>query len=259
MLFGAHKMKSVLALAIAALVSLGGMASAEKQTLRIATEGAYPPFNVIDASGKLTGFDVEIAHALCKEMDANCSIVTVPWVEIITRLEQHEYDLVVASMSLTDERAKRMEFSTPYYRSHSAFAGDPQKFHDISPAALKGIKIGAGKDTMQAEYLKKVYPESTIILAADQPSAQKLLTSGSVELMLADSIELLAFLQSPENSRFDYVGDPLTSDLLRSTSHVTASKGNTELIQQVNEALSQIRLNGTYDRINNNYFPFSIY
>jgi ABC-type amino acid transport substrate-binding protein len=229
MLFGAHKMKSVLALAIAALVSLGGMASAEKQTLRIATEGAYPPFNFIDASGKLTGFDVEIAHALCKEMDANCSIVTVP------------------------------EFSTPYYRSHSAFAGDPQKFHDISPAALKGIKIGAGKDTMQAEYLKKVYPESTIILAADQPSAQKLLTSGSVELMLADSIELLAFLQSPENSRFDYVGDPLTSDLLRSTSHVTASKGNTELIQQVNEALSQIRLNGTYDRINNNYFPFSIY
>ncbi len=243
----------------AAIVALASAASAEELKLRVATEGAYPPFNSVDASGNLVGFDVDIAKAVCQEMKAECSFVAVPWNDIINRLEKNDYDLIVASMSFTEERATRMEFSTSYYRSHSAFAGDPNKFKDISPAALAGFRIAAGNQTIQSEYLQKVYTDSKIVLTKDEPEAQKLLQSGAVDLILADSIDLLTFLQSPENSKFDYVGDPVTNGFLKSSAHITAHKGNTELISKVNIAIDRIRLNGTYDRINNTYFPFSIY
>ncbi|ATU90460.1 transporter substrate-binding domain-containing protein [Phyllobacterium zundukense] len=242
-----------------ALLTFAGASYADELKLKIATEGAYPPFNSIDASGNLVGFDVDIAKAVCHEMKASCSFIAVPWDDIIKGLENNEYDLIVASMSLTEARAKRMEYSVSYYRSHSAFAGDPNRFKDISPAALKGLRIAAGSQTIQSEYLQKAYTESKIVLTKDQPEAQKLLQAGEVDLILADSIDLLTFLQAPESSKFDYVGDPVTNDFLKSSAHITAHKGNKELIKKVNDALDQIRLNGIYDRINNAYFPFSIY
>lgn len=250
---------TILAVAAVALQLLAGSASAEALKLRVATEGAYPPFNSIDANGNLVGFDVDIAKAVCEDMKAECTLVAIPWDEIIGRLENNEYDLVVASMSYTDARAARMEFSSSYYRSHSAFAGDPNRFKDVAPAALKGVRIAAGKQTIQSEYLEKAYKESKIVLTKDEPEAQKLLQAGEVDLVLADSIDLLTFLQSPNNSKFDYVGDPVTNGFLKSSAHITAQKGNVELIKKVNEALDHLRLNGTYDRINNTYFPFSIY
>ncbi len=259
-ILGVTGMKTtILVTAAIAILAWGNAATADELKLKVATEGAYPPFNSLDASGNLVGFDVDIAKALCQQMNATCSFVAVPWDDIIGRLEKNEYDLVVASMSLTEERAKRMEYSAPYYRSHSAFAADPNRFKDISPAALKGFRIAAGSQTIQSEYLKKNYPDSKIILTKDQPEAQKLLQAGEVDLILADSIDLLTFLQAPESSKFDYVGDPVTNDFLKSSAHITAHKGNAELIKKVNVALDQIRLNGTYDRINNAYFPFSIY
>jgi ABC-type amino acid transport substrate-binding protein len=260
-ILGVTGMKTTIlaAVTIAAALTFASAAKADGMKLRVATEGAYPPFNSLDASGNLVGFDVDIAKALCQEMKADCSFIAVPWDNIINRLEKNEYDLVVASMSFTEERAKRMEYSASYYRSHSAFAGDPSRFHDISPAALKGFRIAAGSATIQSEYLQKTYPESKIVLTKDEPEAQKLLQAGEVDLVLADSIDLMTFLQSPENSKFDYVGDPVTNGFLKSSAHITAHKGNTELIKKVNDALDQIHLNGTYDRINNIYFPFSIY
>ena len=251
--------KTILIVAAAALHLLTNAAFADEHQLKIATEGAYPPFNYIDAAGKLVGFDVEIAKALCEDMKATCSFVTVPWDEIISGLERKDYDLIVASMSFTEARASRMEFSASYYRSHSAFVGQRNRFNDLSPTALKDVRIAAGSQTIQGEYLQKTYPDSKIVLTKDQPEAQKLLRTGAVDLVMADSIDLLAFLQSPENSSFDYVGDPITSDFLKSSAHITARKGNVGLIGEVNQALEHIRLDGTYDRINDAYFPFSIY
>lgn len=252
-------MKMMFPLAITMVLVLAGVANSDELKLKVATEGAYPPFNSIDASGNLVGFDVDIAKAVCHEMKATCSFFAVPWDDIIAGLEKNKYDLIVASMSFTQARANRMEYSTSYYRSHSAFAGDPKRFKDISPAALKGLRIAAGSQTIQSEYLQRVYADSKIVLTKDQPEAQKLLQTGDVDLILADSIDLLTFLQAPESSKFDYLGDPVTSDFLKSSAHITAHKGNKELIAKVNDAISQIRLNGTYDRINNAYFPFSIY
>jgi ABC-type amino acid transport substrate-binding protein len=247
------------AIAVLGLLFSASAAQAEKFKLTIGTEGAYPPFNYFDKSGKLTGFDVDIAKALCDEMQADCTFVTVPWVDIIPSLEARKFDIIVCSMAYTEERAKRLEYSAPYYRSHSVFIGDPDKFDKSSAVALVGARIAASEQTIQSEFLAKFYTKSTLTFTPDQPTAQKLLIDGKVDLLLGDAIELLQFMESPEGSRFGYVGDPVTGEFLQSTAHITARKGDTEIIAKVNAALEQIRLNGTYDRVNNAYFPFSIY
>ncbi|MDM9627691.1 transporter substrate-binding domain-containing protein [Rhizobium sp. S152] len=225
--------------------------------LRVATEGAYPPFNFIE-DGELKGFDVDIAKALCAKMAMDCTFLAVPWDDIIEGLEADKYDLVVASMAYTKERADRADFSDPYYRSHSVFIGN-EKYQDSSPQALAGVRIAAESGTIQADYLKKDYAKSDILLAADQPAAQRLLIEKKSDLLIGDAIELLTFMETPQGSAYSYVGDPISSDFLQSSAHIAAHRGNQRLIARVNAALKEIKLNGTYDRINDNYFPFNIY
>jgi polar amino acid transport system substrate-binding protein len=238
---------------------IAASAASSTEHLRVATEGAYPPFNFVDDSGTLKGFDVDIAKALCTQLHADCTFQTVAWDQIIEGLEADKYDLVVASMAYTKERAERMEFSSPYYRSHSVLIGDADRFTDSAPAALAGVRIAAAKGTIQADYAQQAYKQSITVLAKDQPSAQKLLEEKKADLLIGDAIELLSFMQTPEGSEYGYVGDPISSEFLQSSAHITAKKGNTALVLKVNEGLKQIKLNGVYDKINDQYFPFSIY
>jgi polar amino acid transport system substrate-binding protein len=242
-----------------ALLLMAAPAAFSAERLRIATEGAYPPFNFIDDTGALRGFDVDIAKALCDQLHADCTFQTIAWDRIIDGLAEDKYDLVVASMAFTKERAERMEYSTPYYRSHSVLIGKADAYADSSPAALVGVRIAAAEGTIQADYAKQAYKDSITVLAKDQPSAQKLLEENDADLLIGDAIELLSFMQTPRGSEYGYVGDPISSDFLQSSAHITARKGNTALVQRVNEALKQIKLNGAYDKINDQYFPFSIY
>jgi polar amino acid transport system substrate-binding protein len=243
-----------IALGLTALLAAG---VGHAETLRIATEGAYPPFNFIQ-DGELKGFDVDIAKAICAKMSVECAFQAVAWNDIIAGLEANKYDLIVASMAYSKERAARIDFSEPYYRSHSVLVGD-EKFQDSSPEALAGARIAVESGTIQAEYLKKAYSKSTILLGEDQPAARRLLIEKKADLLIGDAIELLTFMETPEGSAYSYVGDPISSDFLQSSAHITAHKGNQALLTRVNTALKEIKLNGTYDRINDAYFPFSIY
>ena len=111
-------MKKIM-LAAAALALTAGMGMA--QTVRIATEGAYPPFSFFDAEGRLTGFDVEIAQALCQRLDRECQISAVPWNELLPGLRAGRYALIVASMAKTAEREQYGDFTKPYYRTRLVF------------------------------------------------------------------------------------------------------------------------------------------
>ncbi|RDJ02727.1 transporter substrate-binding domain-containing protein [Rhizobium grahamii] len=246
-------------LAFALLISYAVLmpAISRAESLRIATEGAYPPFNFVK-NGELEGFDVDIAKALCAKMSVECTFQAVKWEQIIDSLEGDQYDLVVASMAYTKERAARVEFSAPYYRSHSVLIGD-EDYQDSSPAALAGVRIAAETGTIQADYLKQAYSKSTIVLAEDQPAAHRLLIEKKVDLLIGDAIELLSFMETPEGAAFSYVGDPISSEFLQSSAHIAAKKGNAALISRINTALKDIKLDGTYDKINDAYFPFSIY
>jgi len=235
------------------------MPSVHAETLHVATEGNYTPFSYHDESGTLTGFDVEIAQALCQQMQVECEVQAITWNDLIPSLEYAKVDMIVASMARIPERELRVAFSDYYYQSHSVFAGRTGVAPDASPESLAGLRLAIIDGTIQATFAEKRYPQSPLRLVAHQEEAFDLLLAGKVDLVLSDTINLLEFLQQPKAAGYDFIGPPLLADTLNSKAHIAVRKGDRSLLQRLNRALEEIRLNGVYDRINRDYFPFSIY
>src|SRR3989344_5845902 len=151
-----HRMKSYKKILLTAAASLiiGTQAFAAEK-LRIGTEGAYPPFNLLDASGKVVGFDMDIAHALCAKMKAECEVVTSDWDGIITALNAKKFDFIVASMSITDERKQAVDFTDPYYTNKLQFIGPKSAKVSVDKVGLKGKAVGTQRATIAGEWLEK--------------------------------------------------------------------------------------------------------
>jgi polar amino acid transport system substrate-binding protein len=244
--------KTIIALA-AGLVLAGPATAADK--LRIGTEGAYPPFNQIDATGKVIGFDVDIAMALCEEMQADCTIVTQDWDGIIPGLLAKKYDAIVASMSITEEREQAVAFTDPYYSNKLRFVAPIGS--SLDPKDLKGKVIGAQRATVSAIYLEDNYKDIVDIKLYDtQENAYLDLESGRVDGILADMLVTYGWLEKGAKERFDFVGDPLNID---DRIGIAVRKQDTELVERLNKAIAAIRADGTYEKINAKYFPFDIY
>lgn len=143
--------KILLALALTGSTLLSAQASAE--TLKIGTEGAYPPFNFQTADGKLGGFDVEIGLALCEKMKVECEVIGQDWDGIIPGLLAKKYDMIIASMFITDERKKQVAFTDPYYLAAMTHAAPKNSgITDFTNEGMKGKTIGAQQGTTQADY-----------------------------------------------------------------------------------------------------------
>ena len=119
-------MKKVLIAALLAGMSLSATAA---QTIRFATEASYPPFELVDANNKIVGFDVDLANALCKEMDATCTFTNQAFDSLIPGLKFRRFDAVMAGMDITPEREKQVLFSTPYYENSALFVGPAGQVH----------------------------------------------------------------------------------------------------------------------------------
>ena len=254
-------MRSFRGLLLVAAIWTGSEAVACASPLRVAVEGdgAYAPFSFFDSSGKLAGFDIEIARALCEQVPDGCEIVPVNWETIIDGLADQRFDAAVASIAFSKERAGRIVFGAPYYRSHSVFIGRPDRFAAVTPDALKGVRLASSTGTIQQQFLVDGYKQSTIVEAKDMNDAYAKLKEGSVDLVLGDAVAFMEFLQSANGADFGFVGDPLTGEALQSAAYITLRKGLEDKAPVFAEALKRIRLDGTYDRINRVYVPFSIY
>ena len=242
-------------LAAAALAAALSVSSASAETLKIGSEGAYPPFNTKDTSGNVVGFDIDIAKALCAEMKVECTVVTQDWDGMIPALQNKKFDFVAASMSITEERLKVVNFTDPYYRNKLQYVGKKGMPLDISPAALKGKSIGAQRATIAAEWLEKNVPGASTKLYDTQENAWLDLDAGRTDAVLADVFLSYDWLQSPTGKNFEYKGDPVFDD---DKIGIAVRKQDTALLARLNTALKTIIDNGTYDKINAKYFPFSI-
>jgi lysine-arginine-ornithine-binding protein len=246
---------------LCALVLLPIVAPAEQQRLRIASEGANPPFSTIDAKGELSGFDIDIARALCAKMEAECEIAAQDWDGIIPALLARKYDAIVASLNVTEDRKKVVAFTKPYYRSPSVFVvrkGTDVK--DLSPKALSGKSIGVQTATNHSAFLEDKYGHSIVRLYNTVADAYRDLAAGRVEYVLYDKLAVYDWLRSPEGDCCEIAPGEL-NDLAYFGSGVAIAlrKGDEVLLKRFNAAIDDIVADGTYAAINAKYFPFPIY
>ncbi|NQD80776.1 ABC transporter substrate-binding protein [Pseudomonas seleniipraecipitans] len=249
-----HSYKKIL-LAAAATLAFGTTAVAADK-LKIGTEGAYPPFNLIDASGQVGGFDVEIAQALCAKMKAECEVVTSDWDGIIPALNAKKFDFLVASMSITEERQQAVDFTDPYYTNKLQFIAPKSSDFKSDKTSLKGKVIGAQRATIAGTWLEDNMDGVVDIKLYDtQENAYLDLASGRVDGVLADTFVNWEWLKSDAGKDFEFKGDPVFDN---DKIGIAVRKGDA-LRERLNKALAEVVADGTYKKINDKYFPFSIY
>jgi len=245
----------------AALAALSAVAAQAADKLVIGTEGAYPPFNFIDAAGKVGGFDVDIGLALCAEMKVECEVVTQDWDGIIPALQAKKFDFMIASMFITPERAEKVAFTNSYYKApmtHIAPKG--AGITDFTNEGMKGKTIGAQAGTTQAEYATATYPDADIKLYPTQDEVNLDMINGRLDLEVGDMLPLMAWLNTDDGKCCELIGKPIADEKwIGKGAGIAVRLEDKELLGKLNAALDAIRANGTYQKINAKYFPIDIY
>ena len=256
-------MKKLIAVAVVAMMILGTSVSAnEWNKIRIGVEGAYPPFSEVAPDGTLKGFDIDIARALCEEIGAECVLVPQDWDGIIPALLARKYDAIIASMSITPERKKKVAFSDKYYNSPAKFARKKGSGITISKAGLKGKTVGVQRATTHDSFITAEFGESVEIKRyGTQDEAYLDAIAGRVDLLLADSIAMDdGFLKTDKGKGWEFVG-PGYSDpkYFGVGAGIAVRKSDRELAKLFSLAIKVIRSNGVYHMINGKYFAFDVY
>jgi octopine/nopaline transport system substrate-binding protein len=258
-------------------LAIGGAAAQEK-TIKIATEGAYAPWNFTGAGGKLEGFEIDLANDLCARMKVKCEIVAQDWDGIIPSLTAKKYDAIMAGMSITDERKKTIDFAGPYANSPNGFLvaknsdlakmpGTGQAFNlgtqqaaaekainDLKPV-LKGKTIGVQTSTIHSNFADKYLKGTVEIREYKTTEAHDLdLAAGRIDAVLADSTNIIGTLDKPEFKDYTMVGPSITGGLLGAGVGVGLRKGETELKKSFDEAIQAAIKDGTIKKLSEKWF-----
>jgi arginine/ornithine transport system substrate-binding protein len=240
-----------------ALVAALPVQAADANKLRIGVEGNYPPFSQIGTDGKLSGFDIDLANALCAQIKAECTLVQQEWTGMIPALNAGKYDAIVASMDITEERKKSVDFSDKYYNVPSRFITKTGVSLTYTAAGLKGKRIGVLRNSQRDRALTEQFKDSEIVRYAKEADVYLDLAAGRVDTAFTSSIVgSESFLKKPEGKGFGFAGEPL---YFGEGAGIAMRKSDGALKERINAALKAIRGNGTYEKIRAKYFDFDIY
>ena len=241
--------------AVIGLALMAASADAAANNLRIATTGDYPPFSYVDDAGKLGGFDVDIALTLCERMGVDCELQRHEWETLIPELRAGTFDVIAASMSITEPRRELVAFTDRYYSNVARFIAN--KDSDFHPDRPVGTTIGVARATVSSDWLEDNLADvATIKLYRSQSELLGDLAGARLDAVLGDGLGLYSWLQSTDGAAFRYVGHGLRLD---EGIGLAVRREDDALRRDLNRALAQILADGTYLAINGRYFPFSIY
>lgn len=232
-----------------------------KDTVRIGVEGAYPPFSKTTKDGSLEGFDIDIAKALCKKMEVECKLVKQDWDGIIPALLARKYDAIIASMSMTEERKKKVAFTNRYYQSPARFIHKKGEKVEISKAGLKDKNVAVQRGTVSDKFITGEFGESVNIKRyGTQEEAYLDFNAGRVDLVFADAFVLLEYINSDKGKDYEFIGDSYSDPKYFGEGiGIALRQKDTELKEKFNKAIKGIREDGTYDEIRKKYFDFDIF
>jgi lysine-arginine-ornithine-binding protein len=244
------------ALGLAALAAVPAVA---QDKLRIGTEAAYAPFAFVLPSGELSGFDIDIAKALCAEMGAECEIINQSFDGLIPALNAQKIDAIIASMFITPERLEAIDFAGPYYSVPAIFIAPKDAGIELTADGLSGKYVGVQRGTTMANYVEQSFPDARVQMYDTLEAANLDLASGRVDLVFADSAVVNEFLKSPDGAGFEQVGEPVyDAEILGSGAGIGLRKGDTALKEKFDAALAALIASGEYKAINDKYIPVDI-
>jgi arginine/ornithine transport system substrate-binding protein len=249
--------KTLIAVAVAAIA-----APALAADLRVAVDPTYEPFTYKTPQGEVTGFDVDIAKAVCEQIKRKCVFVEQVWDSMIPGLQAKKYDAIISSMSMTDERRRVVDFTDRYYKTPSSIVVKKDVQYS-GPASLKGKKIGVLKGSTQEKWaMGELKPAGvTIVPYEAQDQVYLDINSGRLDGTVADKVEVHGgFLRKPEGKNYGYVGpDQYETKYYGDGIGIALRKNQGDLKKQMNEAIKTIRSNGSYNTIAKKYFDFDPY
>ena len=233
-------MKKLL-LATALMLAGSGIASAD--VVRLATEGAYPPFNLIDDKGEVAGFERELGDEVCKRAAMECSWTTNKWDSIIPNLQSGNYDVIIAGMSITDERKKVIDFTQDYYppvpSGYVAASAD---------ADLKAGPISAQVSTIQSAYIAESGAQLLEYPSPDETVAA--VRNGEAVAVFADT-DYLRPLVEQSNGALMFVGEPVS---IGGGVGMGVRQADQELKGKLDAAIASMKADGTLNTMIVKYF-----
>ena len=253
-------MKKLVLAAVAAL-SLGTTAMADPLNIGVAAE-PYPPFTSPDANGNWVGWEVDFMNAICKQAELDCVITPTAWDGIIPALTSGQIDVIMSSMSITEERKKTIDFSDKYYNTPAMVMVAADSTATPDEAGLTGKIIGVQVSTTHEAYTQKYFAPvaAEVKTYQTQDEANQDLAAGRVDAVMADSIALQAFLDSDAGKACCKSAGMVKNDpeILGAGVGFGLRKGD-PLLPKLNAAIAAIRADGTYAEITKKYFAFDVY
>jgi len=234
----------------------------KRVVVRFVTEGDFPPFNFFDEDGVLVGFNVDVARAICLELDTACDIKVRPWGELLLALKRGEADAVIAAHAVTPEALASVDFSDRYFYTPGRFVGKlGGEGIEMTPEGLEGKRIGVAKSTAHEAFLKAFFRSSAIKSYETPDLARDALLQNEVDYVFDDGISLIFWLHGTASKRCcemkggaylepKYFGDGIA---------VAVPKNDQQIKTLINGALARLRANGRLDELVERYFPVKVY
>lgn len=257
-------------------------AGAQEPTLRIATEGAYPPWNLTTPDGKLDGFEVDLAHDLCRRMQARCDIVQQDFDGMIPALTSGKFDAIMAGMSITEQRQQTIAFARPYVAlgngivvekgSDLARALGPVQRLSLDDgseatkqgiariqAALKGKTVGVQGSTTHAAFAERYLAKVADIRLYKTTEQHDLdLAAGRLDAIIADSTALQETLSKPDFADYAIMGPGFSGGVLGTGIGVGLRKSDTALKARFDAAIQSALADGTLKQLSEKWFKLDV-
>jgi polar amino acid transport system substrate-binding protein len=261
---GLHLLPATAALAALFVLSTPSPSTPEERVwteVRIASEGARPPYNYLDGNNELAGFEIDLARDLCARMKVTCRFITQDWDGLIPGLLNRQYDAIMAALEITDEAREKIAFTKPYVRMPSAFLASKQsEINDASPDSLRGKAIGVESGGAHQNYLDSLYKQSDIKPYATLEEAILDLAEGRLDLVIGDKDAVVDFLKTRrEGQCCAIVADaPHDPAYFGEGIGIGLRKQDATLKAMFEKALDESMADGSFAKIREKYFDYKI-
>lgn len=230
--------------------------------LRFLTTSDFPPFNFYDEDGVLTGFNIDLARAICLELDVTCEIKVEAWEDLLPALQRKEGDAVIASHMVTAQVLSDFDFTDRYFHTPGRFAGRRDATDlEATPEALSGRRIGVASNSSHEAFVRQFFRGSQIVTFRDADAPREALKNGEIDVIFGDAISLSFWLNgTASNQCCEFKGDAfLEPKFFGDGMAIAVAKGDRQLRADLDAALKKVRTGGRFVELVTRYFPFRVY